>query len=58
MQATNYVDPEVGAFCRRAIIVPATYTFTADGDSLTLEAKTPDPCPDRDASWTATWQKR
>lgn len=56
MQATNYVD--VDAFCGPAISVPATYTVTTDGDSLTLKPKTPDPCPDRDASWTGTWQKR
>lgn len=53
----DYVDPSQGAFCGPEAPARWDYTYELDGDSLRIEARTPDKCADRDALLAGTWTK-
>jgi hypothetical protein len=54
---SSYVNPAKGAFCGPEVPAAATYTFQVSGSTLVLKPKRPDPCADRDAILTGSWEK-
>jgi hypothetical protein len=53
----DYIRPDKGAFCGPKVPQGAIYSWTLEGDVLTLRAES-DSCADRDALLTGKWQRK
>lgn len=56
LEILAYVDPRVGAYCGPAKPQNASYTWTLDGDQLTL-ATADDTCADRNSVLVGGWKR-
>jgi hypothetical protein len=52
-----YQRPDKGSFCGPDVPQTASYTWSLDGDVLTLKAKE-DECADRDSILSGSWKRR